>query len=293
MPVIATVMPSIIVAARQPRASRFLRSTVARRGRRVPKAPYEKRAMRQLYVSSSSRALGVSVRVFVWTGAALFVASLLWFVYCYLVRFGRPIFDPAAAFEAIAIDVLLFSAFALHHSVLARSGMKRYVHRIAPQELERSIYTWTASLLFLAACTLWVPVPGVLYRLEGAWRLIGYAVQLLGLLLSIATARRLDVLDLAGVRSVLRHGSDPTAEHVPLETAGVYGFVRHPLYLAWICFVFGAPDMTATRATFAVVSTLYLVVAIPLEERGLVDAFGADYEAYRRKVRWRMIPGVY
>ena len=55
----------------------------------------------------------------------------------------------------------------------------------------------------------------------------------------------------------------------------------------------GTPDMTATRAVFALVSTAYVAMAIPWEERGLVDTFGAEYDGYRRRVRWRMIPFVY
>jgi protein-S-isoprenylcysteine O-methyltransferase Ste14 len=51
--------------------------------------------------------------------------------------------------------------------------------------------------------------------------------------------------------------------------------------------------MTATRATFAVVSTIYLAAAIPWEERNLLETFGPEYEQYRRKVRWRMMPGIY
>jgi len=51
--------------------------------------------------------------------------------------------------------------------------------------------------------------------------------------------------------------------------------------------------MTGTRAVFALVSTLYLAVAIPWEERSLVQVFGSDYERYRGTVRWRMIPFLY
>ncbi|HEY7500661.1 MAG TPA: isoprenylcysteine carboxylmethyltransferase family protein [Vicinamibacterales bacterium] len=240
------------------------------------------------------RQLNVSIA---WTGTLLFAASLVWFLYCYLVRFGDPVPGPVlldAIAGPIAIDVVLFSVFAVHHSLLARPSFKRYVHRIAPPELERSIYTWTSSLLFIIVCTWWQPVAGVLYRLEGGWRIAGYAVQLIGFALTVRASSKLDVLDLSGVRAVLRRNRDRDAtEHVPLETRGLYGFVRHPLYFAWTCFVFGAPDMTATRALFALVSTGYLAIAIPFEERGLIQAFGAEYEAYRRKVRWRLIPGIY
>ena len=139
----------------------------------------------------------------------------------------------------------------------------------------------------------WQVVPGVFYELDGLWRLMAYVIQLLGLILTIHASRVLDVLDLAGVRPVLMAARGAAPRHVALETGGVYGFVRHPLYLGWVLFVFGTPVMTATRATFAVVSTVYLVIAVPWEERSLLDVFGARYEAYRKRVRWRIVPWVY
>jgi len=69
--------------------------------------------------------------------------------------------------------------------------------------------------------------------------------------------------------------------------------VRHPLYFGWALLVFGAPHMTADRFTFAIVSTFYLALAIPFEERDLDDTFGSEYARYREHVRWRMLPGLY
>ena len=44
---------------------------------------------------------------------------------------------------------------------------------------------------------------------------------------------------------------------------------------------------------FAVITSMYLVVAVPWEERSLVRSFGEDYVRYQRQVRWRIIPFVY
>jgi protein-S-isoprenylcysteine O-methyltransferase Ste14 len=236
-----------------------------------------------------------------WAGTAAFAGSLLWFLYSYLVRFVDPLVASASrvptasdsATAAIVVNLLLFAVFAVHHSVLARTGAKRYVHTLVPPELERSLYTWVASLLFAAVCWWWRPVPGTLYHLDGIARVLAYAVQFAGLALTIQASRLLDVLDLSGVRPVERAASSAPPQHVPLKTDGLYGFVRHPLYFAWALFVFAAPDMTATRFTFAAISTLYLALAIPFEERALVGTFGAAYQDYRRTVRSRMIPGIY
>ena len=236
---------------------------------------------------SSSAAL-----IFAWCGAALFALALLFFLYDYLVRFGASAAGGSAA-PAAAFNLLLFSLFALHHSLLARSGLKARVQHAVGAPLERAVYTWTASVLFLMVCWWWQPLPGTLYSLTGVAAVPGIALQVAGIVLTAAGSARLDVLDLAGVRPVLEDAGTRAPEHRPLETTGLYGLVRHPVYLAWVLFVFGAPHMTMTRLMFAVVSTAYLVVAIPLEERSLIRAFGAAYRQYQQRVRWRMIPGVY
>lgn len=233
-----------------------------------------------------------AVTAFAWTGGGIFLASLGWFLYCYLIPFGAdPGRGPVAA--PIAVNVILFSIFALHHSVLARSGIKTAAQRFVPELVERSLYTWIASVLFILVCVFWRPVPGTLYHLDGAWALAGYALQIAGIVMTVRAAAAIDALDLAGIRSVVNASRGAPVQHVPLKTQGLYGFVRHPLYFAWMLFVFGAPVMTATRATFAVVSTLYLAVAIPFEERDLIRLFGDEYRRYRQKVRWRMLPGIY
>jgi protein-S-isoprenylcysteine O-methyltransferase Ste14 len=54
-----------------------------------------------------------------------------------------------------------------------------------------------------------------------------------------------------------------------------------------------APDMNATRFVFAITSTVYLLVAIPYEERDLRRTFGDAYSNYSKKVRWKLIPGLH
>jgi methanethiol S-methyltransferase len=235
---------------------------------------------------------GLATVVLAWSGAAVFAGSLVYFLYAYLVRFGHPA-PPGPVARPIAINLLLFTLFAAHHSVLARTGIKRRLHLRVRPAIERSLYTWTASLLFLAACVWWQPIPGVIYSIPQPWALAGYAVQAAGIALTLVGAAGVDALDLAGVRPALLARSGRSPRHVALKTAGVYGFVRHPLYFAWMLFVFGAPAMTATRASFAAISTAYLALAIPWEERSLVEVFGNEYQTYRRNVRWRMIPFLY
>src|SRR5215217_593919 len=98
-----------------------------------------------------------------WAGAVLFVVSLTFFLYAYLVRFGTAPRRGARLLPA-ALDTALFSGFALHHSMFARTPLKEWVRRVVSLVLERSLYTWIASVLFIAVCWWWQPVDGVFYR---------------------------------------------------------------------------------------------------------------------------------
>jgi protein-S-isoprenylcysteine O-methyltransferase Ste14 len=230
-------------------------------------------------------------RAFALLGGVVFVASLLYFLLSYLRSFGQPAPPGAPAAMAVLIDVALFTVFALHHSIFARTGARNWVTRHAPPALERSIYVWIASVLFVVVCGAWQLVPGEVWRMQGGVAAALVTLQLAGAVAAVVFARQLSVLELAGIRQVWPSSVDPPP--ATIQDHGGYGIVRHPIYLAWLVIVWATPVMTGTRLVFAAVSTAYLVVAIPIEERGLVHAFGAEYDAYRRKVRWRMIPGVY
>lgn len=221
-------------------------------------------------------------------GGLLFIVSLLYGGSRYVTDFESP--RPAGGAGAAAFDLLLFSAFALHHSLFARTGLKRHVEALVSPALERSVYVWIASALFIGVCAAWRPVGGTVWTMPMPWAALGTALQIAGLIVTVIASRQLDVLFLAGIRQAL---GQPSATHDHVVRDGMYALVRHPLYFGWALMVFPAPHMTATRLVFAMVSTFYLAIAIPFEERALRRAFGAEYDAYVTHVRWRMMPGVY
>jgi methanethiol S-methyltransferase len=145
---------------------------------------------------------------------------------------------------------------------------------------------WIASLLWFAVVAAWQPLGGLVFEQTGTVaRAAHAAVQVAGLLLIAASVAAIDALELAGIRA----GRRPAA----LQAHGAYRLVRHPLYLGWMLAVFGAATMTFDRLVFAGLTTIYLIVAIPWEERSLERAFGDEYERYKLRVRCRMIPFVY
>jgi len=226
-------------------------------------------------------------KLFGWTGALLFLLSLLSFgvVYGWTLRIPAPSRD--GAWRAAIGNALLFTIFALHHSVMARTGAKAWITRMVPAALERSVYVWIASLLFLAVCWLWQPLPGVLWDTTGVAFAALFLAQMAGVVLSIRAANVVGVLELSGIRQ-----PDPNRP-IEFHATGPFGIVRHPIYLGWLLLVWPTPVMTTSRLLFAAISTAYLITAIPLEERSLVDAFGEKYRAYQRQMRWRLVPGIW
>lgn len=226
----------------------------------------------------------MGARAFVWVGGALFVASLSLTAWLYIVVLDRTL--PFAGARPLLVDAAWLTLFALHHSLFARDGAKAWLADRVGVPLLRSTYVWIASLLLIGVCLAWQPIGGEIYRAHAAPALALTAVQLAGVWLTARGAAQIDPLELAGIRQA----ADRTA---PLQVTGPYGWVRHPLYLGWALMTFGAAHMTGDRLAFAALTTFYLVIAIPWEERSLRRIFGGEYERYMRQVRWRMIPFIY
>jgi len=225
----------------------------------------------------------MAARVFVWLGGALFVLSLAFCAWSYVVVMGR--LAPATGWTALAIDAALLTLFAFHHSLFAREPVKDVIARMIPADLVRSFYVWIASTLLILVCALWHSIGSELYTVRGLLAIVVVSVQLGGLWITARSAARINPLELAGIR--------PPSPSRGLQVGGPYQWVRHPLYLGWMLMVFATPHMTGDRLTFAAITTGYLMVAIPWEERSLRRTFGDNYTRYMRAVKWRMIPFIY
>ncbi|HEV8394099.1 MAG TPA: hypothetical protein VGQ37_07485 [Vicinamibacterales bacterium] len=241
-------------------------------------------------MASTPRPAASAGSSFAWLGAALFAASLGWFVFSYFVRFpALPTADGAAG--AVAWDVALFTVFAAHHSLFARDSVRVRVERWFPGR-ERSVYVWVASLVFAGVSAAWQGVPGTAWHAGGAAAWALYVTRAAGIVLTLRAAAILDIWELAGTRPP-RHAPGQQGGAATFTRRGPYGWVRHPIYSGWFLVVFSVPVMSATQLVFAVVSGAYLVVGMVFEERSLVVAAPEAYGEYQRDVRWKVIPGIY
>ena len=212
----------------------------------------------------------------------MFVLSLAYCAWWYAFQLG--IDAPFGGAGAIGWDAALVTLFACHHSLLAREPVKRQLRPIFGERL-RSVYVWTASLLLIAVCLAWRRVGVTVFQAAGPVAVVLTAVQLSGIGLIAWSVARINPLELAGIRR------PPPTEG--LQTGGPYRIVRHPLYNGWMLATFVTPHLTGDRLAFAALTSIYLVIAVPWEERSLRTAFGEAYARYAVEVPWRVIPFIY
>ncbi len=223
-------------------------------------------------------------------GAACYAVFLATFVYAvaFLGNFviGNSI-DAAPTTsigQAVLIDIALLAVFALQHSVMARPAFKRWWTRLVPAAAERSTYVLFSSLALLLLFWLWRPIGAVVWKVEST---VGQALLYTGyasgwILLLVATFM-IDHFDLFGLRQSWLYFRGRPYSEVAFRTPGLYKLVRHPIYVAWLLTFWCTPIMTAAHLLFALMTTAYILIAIRLEERDLINAF-PEYEGYRRRV---------
>ncbi|MGV9798289.1 methanethiol S-methyltransferase [Mycobacterium sp. NPDC003449] len=187
--------------------------------------------------------------------------------------------------EAVIVNLLLLSVFAVQHSVMARPGFKRRWTRVVPPAVERSTYVLLSSLALLLLYWQWRTMPAVVWEVESAaGRWVLWALFWLGWLTVLASTFMIDHFDLFGLRQVWRDGSRKTYHEPGFRSVLLYRVIRHPIMLGFIVAFWATPTMTAGHLLFAAVSTAYIVAAIQLEERDLVATLGDTYRDYRHRV---------
>jgi len=173
----------------------------------------------------------------------------------------------------------------VQHSVMARPWFKAWVTRYIPEAMERSVYVMLSSVALLLMFWLWQPLGGSVWRVEHpVWRGLLWGLMGFGWLLVLVTTFVINHFDLFGLRQSWLHLRGRPYTHLKFQTPGPYRVVRHPLYVGWLIGFWATPTMTAAHLLFAVVTTLYILMAIRWEERDLADFHGESYRRYQREV---------
>jgi protein-S-isoprenylcysteine O-methyltransferase Ste14 len=230
------------------------------------------------------------------------VATFLYGIVCYLIFFATFLYAVAFLGDfgviksidsgaevpvglALAINAALLGLFALQHSVMARPWFKRAWTRVVPPAAERSTYVLFSSLAMVLLFWQWCPMGGSIWDVTApAARIAIWGVYAFGWVLLLPATFLINHFDLFGLRQVTLHLLGRPYTGLQFRTPGIYKYVRHPIYLGWLCIFWATPDMTTAHLVFALATTAYILMAIRWEEHDLMQAHGERYRLYREQV---------
>lgn len=192
----------------------------------------------------------------------------------------------------MALMILLIVKFAVVHSFLADARTKKFVKYVFGERTYYGFYRLVYNIYSVAMLLpVWIIMQSserILWTVDGIWVPIFAVLQLIGSVGLVISVLQIDFLRFAGLRQVwvyLTDGTLPLPDE-PLVTRGLYGLVRHPLYLFSLLALWFVPAMSDTYFVFCSLATLYFLLGSLLEEGRMIQAYGDEYEQYRSRVSW-------
>ena len=226
----------------------------------------------------------------------LFFGTLVYFL-GFVGDFFVPKFISSSAsmppLQALFVNIGLLLLWGIQHSVMAREGFKDYISNIIPAHTERSTYVLLSTLILAFLMYHWQPIEGIVWQVQepilqtGLWFLFA-----LGWLLVIVSTFLTDHFDLFGLRQTWLHFVKKTYSPVSFTERFLYRWIRHPMMSGLFLAFWALPTMTLGHLVFSIGMSLYILIGLHFEEKGLVKSLGVPYEDYQKRTA-KIIPKVY
>ncbi len=123
--------------------------------------------------------------------------------------------------EALIVNLLLMSLFAVQHSVMARKQFKEWWTQFVPKSVERSTYVLLASLALVLLFWQWRPMPAVVWQVADPRLALAITVlSMVGWVLVFTSTFLINHFELFGLQQVGEQPGRPTNAGDALQDAG-------------------------------------------------------------------------
>jgi protein-S-isoprenylcysteine O-methyltransferase Ste14 len=181
--------------------------------------------------------------------------------------------------------ILAVAIFGAIHSLLASMWVKKRMAQCCKTKFERLyrlLYNLVSALTLLPLLVLTVVLPDrTLYRIPSPWIWLTLVLQGIALWGMAVSMGRSGTGRFLGIDQFLT--SDLSEQPEALVVDGLYYWVRHPIYMFSLVFIWLFPVMSMNVLGLNIGLTLYLLIGTGLEERKLTAAFGETYTQYKQK----------
>jgi len=170
------------------------------------------------------------------------------------------------------------------HSLLAHQPIKDRLMHFVSKRYYRMLYNLIAMGLLLPVVYMYSRVDHVtLFKTNSITHLAGGLCIFSGLLLMIMALRQYNLSQFVGISDLKKLAGKELAV---LKISGINRWMRHPLYTAILILLNGFVLIKPNTASLglAIISLIYILIGIQLEERKLIVEFGEDYVKYRKDV---------
>jgi uncharacterized membrane protein len=197
--------------------------------------------------------------------------------------------------------IIIFLIFALIHSITVARWFKHFCKRALGDTFMRVWYRFLYNVVSFISGVIAVylirRVPDrVLWEGPLWFRWTLHLIQFAGLAVGALAFEYLDIREFMGFKQVWRYltqgevaGNIEGLTDKELVTNGVYGIVRHPMYLAGILIFTFNPHITVNSLLITVLADHYFLFGVFIEERRFLKIFGGEYRTYMQHVP-RLIP---
>jgi protein-S-isoprenylcysteine O-methyltransferase Ste14 len=160
--------------------------------------------------------------------------------------------------------------FVVQRSLRAKPIFKRWWTNFIPPQIERTTYHLLTSFFLMLLMWQWQPIGGVIWEISNhTAKAIVLIIYVIGCTVVFTSTFLVDQSELTSSRQAWLTIHHRPYEHLPFRLPILSRLVRHPLYVGLLISLWSASTMTVVHLFSAMLTTLYVITAIQLEEKGL------------------------
>lgn len=182
-------------------------------------------------------------------------------------------------------NIVLLIMFSVHHSVMARSGVKEVLTKLIPRSSERSTFVLLTCLILSWMYLAWQPQTTQIWTAEGnVTKTLITLLFVTGGGLVLWSTFMISHWRLFGLAQAWQDFRGHIETPDTFSTPALYKYSRHPMYVGILIVLWATPTMNLGHLVLASVWSIYVCVGIYFEEKDLVRQFGTQYLEYQRNV---------